>query len=272
MQAIWRNDPSQDSCRYQRSSQEFAAKEPLVRPAPCHTEIVQKQKLTQPSATPELSGETKRSSGSFTLIELLVVISIIAILASMLLPALNTAREKGRSIQCRNNLKQLGTANIFYLDDFQGWFPVICSAGDDPEDKFESYHWYNNPALMGYIGWSPGVSFSNPLPHLQVRFCPTERNPWSDFPSKGYKTTSYAGNAALSYGWRHRRLNVSEIKNPSETFVFADGTEFYSVDSRQRFSYRHLRSMNLVFVDGHADGRNTPAPTNRYDPFWGFPE
>ena len=71
----------------------------------------------------------KGRNRQFTLIELLIVIAIIAILASMLLPALNQARMMSKRTSCTNNLKQIGTQLVLYVNDNAGWCPPFINAG-----------------------------------------------------------------------------------------------------------------------------------------------
>lgn len=218
-----------------------------------------------------------KKSSQFTLIELLVVIAIIAILAAMLLPALNKARNSARKTSCANNLKSIGTVICFYNNDFNGCYPLAYNYLDGTE------RWEKTVCKLGYLNMKNYNNvYANPTVNDSIFICYTDYaiidNKYLNY--GGYRG-SYGPNINIivqsTAGSPIKNYKMTKIKRPSITLVLGEsavnrnpyasrGSQDLNISTSTDFSYtqrwKHDRIQNLLLADLHVSGILYPDCTN----------
>ena len=218
----------------------------------------------------------------FTLIELLVVIAIIGILASLLLPALNHARDMAKSISCANNLKQYAIQLCLYVNTYDAYLPagVIydgqIETGGTGSSTFDDWSW-NEAIMLGEQSHKiEGGKYVSKLDGDYIKCPSTPKNvnyeTWGTrHPAYPAFDTDYAANYKYFKALVHpslRQYKIMEIKSPSD--IVSIGEKYYWGD----LFGRHL---NVMFAEkvpiGYAYSRchsSAPYLTPTGDSLWSF--
>ena len=196
------------------------------------------------------TGKISHNSLMFTLIELLVVIAIIAILAAMLLPALGKAKGMAKSISCLNNLKQLESVELMYINDFNEWIvPYFKSAAPSKE-------WANHYKDAGYIDWPKDKNWL---------YCQADPSTFGDLTQTWagwalYGKNNYNNNTQTEFTYRLTTMSSLRISWPSFSDTISTSSRkqsyFYNFINPANTSptahLRHSRAANQSFLDGSA--------------------
>lgn len=222
--------------------------------------------------------ETNQRDG-FTLIELLVVVAIIAVLVSILLPALGRSRDQARTILCASKHGQLLLAWTYYADDHDGRIMPTWHGWSEEDIHGGWWVWVIKPYISKF---KFRADHSLPDHSWDKLFCPEKRGPIAELDTGGppLATGGWIGiNALLEGGWGVPVANApprpflgSFVAAPSALVVFTDSrTHAYYWDppawgGYTSFAYRHRghTSSNFAFADGHVELTRTRARIDYY--------